>query len=182
MFYVSNVFNYYLRNDGSEKRAGIGSVAGNVCDIVFNVIFVIVLNMGTGGAALSTAFGQVITIAIYLPGFFSKKHTLRFALPKRGWIKNSLKMLWAGFATSVQYLYQTVFFLICNNLLKRMSGEVGIAVFDIIQNTSYLILYLYEGTARAMQPILSTYHGEQNEPGKKRLCASVWARVCLWEV
>ena len=169
LFYTSNVFNYFLRNDGSEKLAGTGSVVGNVCDIILNFLLVIVFNMGTGGAALSTAIGQVITISIYLPGYFLKDHFLRFIRPVKGWLVDSLKMLVSGLATSVNYLYQTVFILLCNNILKRMGGETGIAVFDIIQNTSYLILYLYDGTARAMQPILSTYHGEQNEPGKKNL-------------
>ena len=41
------------------------------------------------------------------------------------------------------------------------------AVFDVIQNTSYLILYLFEGTGRAMQPILSTYQGEHNRQGMR---------------
>lgn len=53
-------------------------------------------------------------------------------------------------ATSVQYLYQMIFFLVCNNLLIRLGGETAVAVFDVIQNTSYLILYLFEGTGRAM--------------------------------
>lgn len=169
LFYLCNVFNYYLRNDGSQKLAGVGSVTGNLCDIAFNFLLVLVFQMGTAGAALSTALGQIITLAIYMPGFFSKKHVLRFAAPKPGWLKKSLEMLRTGLSTSVQYLYQMIFFLMCNNLLMRIGGETSIAVFDIIQNTSYLILYLYEGTARAMQPLLSTYHGEQNEPGRKTL-------------
>ena len=82
LFYLSNILNYYLRNDGSQRRAGVGSVAGNLCDIALNVFLVLVLDLGTRGAALSTALGQIITICIYLPGFFGKKHTLRFALPR----------------------------------------------------------------------------------------------------
>ena len=82
LFYLSNVFNYYLRNDGSQRRAGAGSVIGNLCDIALNITLVLALDMGTRGAALSTALGQIITIAIYLPGFFGQKHTLRFALPR----------------------------------------------------------------------------------------------------
>lgn len=169
LFYLSNLFNYYLRNDESQKRAGVGSVTGNLCDIVCNFLLVLALGMGTAGAALATAIGQIITISIYLPGFFRKDHVLRFSLPGTKWLRDASTMLWAGLATSVQYLYQTIFFLLCNNLLIRMGGETGIAVFDIIQNTSYLILYLYDGTARAMQPIMSTYHGERNEPGQKTL-------------
>ena len=148
LFYLSNVFNYYLRNDGSQRRAGAGSVIGNLCDIALNITLVLALDMGTRGAALSTALGQIITIAIYLPGFFGQKHTLRFALPCGRWLVPALSALKAGMATSVQYLYQMIFFLVCNNLLIRLGGETAVAVFDVIQNTSYLILYLFEGTGR----------------------------------
>ena len=88
-------------------------------------------------------------------------------LPGRESMGLILSCMRDGMATSVQYLYQMIFFLICNNILIRMSGESGVAVFDLVQNTSYLILYLYEGTARAMQPILSTYHGEHNYRGRR---------------
>ena len=167
LFYLSNVFNYYLRNDGSHKRAGIGSVAGNICDIALNAVLVLVLNMGTRGAAVSTAFGQIIAVGIYLPGFFGKEHNLRFVLPKLLMLQDALRSMAKGLATSVQYLYQTVFILVCNNLLIRLGGESTVAVFDVIQNASYFILYLFEGTGRAMQPILSTYFGEHNRQGIK---------------
>ena len=191
LFYLSNIFNYYLRNDGSQSRAGIGSVVGNLCDIALNILLVLVFHMGTRGAALSTALGQIITICIYLPGFFEKGHTLRFAQPQYEEIKQAARSMCSGLATSVQYLYQMIFFLICNNLLLRLGGEKAVAVFDLIQNTSYLLLYLYEGTGRAMQPILSTYQGEHNKQGKKNvvhlgflsgLCAggALIALVELW--
>lgn len=169
LFYLSNVLNYYLRNDNGQRRAGIGSVAGNICDIALNILLVLVLDMGTRGAALSTALGQIITICIYLPGFLGKDRTLRLALPRRGWALPALSALKAGMATSVQYLYQMIFFLLCNNLLIRLGGETAVAVFDVLQNTSYLILYLFEGTGRAMQPVLSTYQGEHNRQGKKNV-------------
>ncbi len=167
LFYMSNIFNYFLRNNESQKLAGLGSVVGNVCDIALNVILVIFLDMGAQGAALSTALGQIIAIGIYLPGFFRKGSALRFTLPNGYEIFGSFASMKAGLATSVQYLYQMIFFLICNNMLIRLGGEEAVAVFDVIQNTSYLILYLFEGTSRAMQPILSTYQGEHNSKGKK---------------
>lgn len=168
LFYLSNLLNYYLRNDGSQNLAGAGSLVGNLSDIALNVTLVLGLDMGTAGAALSTAVGQVISIAIYLPGLFRRGGVLRPGLPDRGWLGEVRAALASGMSTSVQYLYQMVFFLLCNNLLIRMGGAEGVAVFDLLQNTSYLILYLYEGTARAMQPLLSTYLGEHNTPGRRR--------------
>lgn len=167
LFYLSNILNYYLRNDGSQRLAGLGSVVGNLCDIGMNVLFVLVLDLGTRGAALSTTLGQVISIGIYLPGYFRRDHALRLGLPPRGRIRSSLAVLKAGLATSVQYLYQMVFFLLCNNLLLRLGGASFVAIFDVLQNTSYLILYLFEGTGRAMQPILSTYSGERDAQGTR---------------
>ena len=43
LFYMSNILNYYLRNDDNEKIAGLGSVAGNLTDIGFNILFVLIL-------------------------------------------------------------------------------------------------------------------------------------------
>ncbi len=169
LFYLSNIFNYYLRNDGSQKLAGIGSVVGNISDIALNALLVLGIGLGTKGAALSTALGQIITICIYLPGFFGRQHTLHFAMPQWEELKKAADALRSGLATSVQYLYQMIFFLICNNLLLRLGGETAVAVFDVIQNTSYLLLYLFEGTGRAMQPVLSTYQGEHNEQGKNNV-------------
>ncbi|MBR4026142.1 MAG: MATE family efflux transporter [Lachnospiraceae bacterium] len=170
LFYLSNLLNYYLRNDEEQKRAGIGSVVGNIVDITCNITFVIVFEWGTFGAALSTAIGQIVSISIYLPALWNKNNHLKLCRIQWENICYAFSCMKLGAATSVKYLYQVVFFLICNNVLIRMGGENGVAVFDLIQNTSYLILYLYEGTARAMQPLISTYQGEHNLIGKKNIC------------
>ncbi len=169
LFYFSNIFNYYLRNDENQKLAAVGSVTGNICDIFLNIFLVLILGLGTRGAALSTSLGQVIAIAIYVPGLLSKKHNLRITFNGTESLGQAFSCFRLGFGTSITYLWQMIFFLICNNLLMRIGGEESVAVFDVLQNTSYLILYLYEGTARAMQPLASTYHGEENERGKIEL-------------
>ena len=48
---MSNILNYYLRNDDNEKIAGLGSVAGNLTDIGFNIPFVLILGYGTSGSS-----------------------------------------------------------------------------------------------------------------------------------
>ncbi len=167
LFFISNILNYYLRNDDNAKRAGVGSVIGNVCDIVMNILFVLVFDMGIKGAALATAVGQVIAIAIYLPGIFGKANVLQAKLVRPS-LKEGGQCFKGGFASSVTYLFQLVFILLANNILMHISGEVGVGIFDMIQNASYLILYLYEGTTRGLQPLLSTYWGEHNLAGSRR--------------
>ena len=167
LFQLSNILNYYLRNDNNEKIAAAGSMAGNISDILLNLLLVFVFDMGTAGAAAATALGETAAIIIYLPGVISKKHSLTLHMPEKGFAKDALSCLRDGFSTAVQYIYQLVFFLICNHALMRTGGESAVAIFDVLQNVSYLILYLYQGTARAMQPILSTYTGECSRRGRR---------------
>lgn len=169
LFYFNNLFNYYLRNDNGEVIAGAGSIIGNIVDIVCNITFVVFLGLGTFGAALSTAVGQIVSISIYCFGLFKKDNNLKLVKITRTNFNKALRCLKNGSATSVKYLYSVIFFLVANKALMYNPGEKGVAIFDLIQNTSYLILYLYEGTSRAMQPIVSTYQGEHNVEGKKKI-------------
>ncbi|MDR1133503.1 MAG: hypothetical protein LBL05_05030 [Synergistaceae bacterium] len=166
LFYLSNLLNYYLRNDDNGKLAGIGSVAGNLLDIALNVLFVLALGMGTAGAALSTAIGQAAAILVYLPGIFGKHNVLR--IKKTAFAPGYAFCAFSeGFAGSAQYLFSLIFITLSNNYLIRAGNETSVAVFDMLQNAAYLILYLYEGTVRTMQPLVSAYHGEHWGAGKR---------------
>ncbi|MDR1482841.1 MAG: polysaccharide biosynthesis C-terminal domain-containing protein, partial [Synergistaceae bacterium] len=110
MFYLSNLLNYYLRNDDNGRLAGLGSVAGNVLDIALNVLFVLALGMGTTGAALSTAIGQALAIAIYLPGVFGASRVLKIRRTAfaPGYAFSAFR---EGFSGSAQYLFSLVFII-----------------------------------------------------------------------
>lgn len=177
LFYMSNILNYYLRNDGSEKMAGFGSVAGNLTDIGFNILLVLVLGYGTAGAALSTMIGQAVAVLCYLPGILGGKHILKVR-PVKPAPRVSAAAFREGFSSSVQYLYQLIFLLLCNNILIRAGNEMSVAVFDMLQNASYLILYLYEGTVRAMQPMVSTYWGEHRREGMRNVRGYAFVYGC----
>lgn len=126
--------------------------------------------MGAAGAALATLAGQLISIACYLFALVSHssessaKGTLRL-LPFSPDFGGCFSCFRTGFSSSVSYLFTMLFLLAANHLLMRMSGSVGVAVFDMVQNASYLILYLYDGAAKAAQPLVSTYCGEHNRRG-----------------
>ncbi len=167
-FVLDYILNYYLVADGREKLATAAFVAGNIADISLNVLLVLVLDMGVSGAALSTLSGQFLTILLYLPGILGKKQTaLRIRAPKVSF-KDVFRCFRTGFSTSMQYIGQFFFFMLVNRLLLGMAGENGVAVFDVLQNTSYVVAYLSEGTVNAIQPIVSTLFGEKNKNGMQR--------------
>lgn len=168
LFFFAYILNYYLRNDDNQRLASVAFIIGNAVDIGLNILFVLVLDLGVKGAAYSTLIGYAVSICCYLPGLFSKKHTLRVRTVRPG-IREAFSCFATGFSTSSQYLMQMLFFIIVNNTLLRMmnGSESGVAVFDMLQNASYLVLYLYDAAAKAAQPLASTYCGEQNRQGER---------------
>ena len=171
LFFLNYILNYYLRNDDSAKIASAGFLAGNIADILLNVLFVVVLDYGTAGAAYATLIGLALSILCYLPALLSRRHVLKicFAPFSMEW-KQTFGLLKMGFSTSSQYLWQMIFLLLANHTLMLHLGGQGVAVFDMIQNASYLILYLYDAAAKALQPITSTFYGEKNRAAARDCC------------
>ncbi len=171
------VFANFLRNDNNAGLASAGFLIGNTADILLNIILVIFCGLGTKGAALSTVIGSAIAIIIYSPGIIGKKSDIlkirKFAFN----IRETFYCFKTGFSTSVRHLLQLVFFLIINRLLMAMNGESGVAVFDVVYNVSFFIIYLYNGIAESAQPLVSTFTGENNEGDCRYILklSKIWA-------
>ncbi len=168
LFFISYIWNYYLRNADGQKLANIGFSIGNGLDILLNFLFVLCFDMGAAGAAWSTIIGQGMSIFVYWIGMKYHIYPLQFHLTFLD-ITHVYSCFKVGFSTSIQYVFQLFFLLIVNNSLIRMGGAAGVAVFDLIQNISYLTIYLYDGISKAAQPILSTFLGEHNKQGRQSI-------------
>lgn len=170
LFFLNYILNYYLLNDDNAKIASLGFFVGNAADIILNIVFVMLLKQGTKGAALATIIGLVISLLCYLPRLSAKDHRLKLGRKlQKIRFHEMFHIFRTGFSTSVQYLYQMLFLLIANHILMLHMGKEGVAVFDMLQNASYLILYLYNGAAKALQPLTSTFYGEKNTMAAKKV-------------
>lgn len=162
------ILSNFLRNDNRERLASIGFFVGNMVDFSLNILLVLVLNLGTVGAAASTVIGSGVAILIYLPGILEKGHILKLEPVKTEWAE-VLSCFRTGFSTSVQHLFRLAFFLLVNRLLMGQGTEDGVAIFSVVYSASFLILYLFNGTAEAAQPLVSTFAGEGSEEDARRV-------------
>ena len=121
------------------------------------------MDMGVSCSVYSTGLGAAVMIVISLFHFFQKRGCLRFCWPKYQ-IRTVLESFRTGFSTSVQYIYQFVTILVCNHLLMAISGELGVAVFGIVFNVALVAASVYDAISMALQPMVSTFHGECNKP------------------
>ena len=168
LFFINFLLYYFIRNDDNQKLASIGFIIGNVLDIVLNYVFVILFDFGVAGAIWSTVIGQAVSILIYLPHLFMK-HNILGLQAIRPCRREVFKSFRTGLSTSNQYLFQFLFILFANNILMRIGGQGGVAIFDVVLNTSYIALCLYDATGATLQPLISTFTGEKNKAAESKV-------------
>ena len=161
IMFCQGPFYYFVNCDGDPRLAAVALVASNTIDIAFNYVFVVLMDMGVAGSVYSTGLGAAAMILISLTHFLRKKGCLRFTWPGFDG-RLVVRAFRTGFATSVQYVYQFITILVCNRLLMSIDGELGVAVFGIVYNVSLLAASVYDAVSMALQPMVSTFHGEHN--------------------
>lgn len=154
-------FLYFINSDNNPKLGSFAFVVSNTLDVVFNYVFVVVMDLGVAGSVYSTGVGASVMVLISMTHFIQKKGSLRFSWPRFDG-KVLLQSFKTGFATAVQYIYQFITILVCNRLLMEMSGELGVAVFNIVFNVALLAATVYDALSMALQPMVSTFRGEHN--------------------
>ena len=163
VMFCQGPFYYFVNCDNDPKLAAVAFVTSNTLDIVFNYVFVVWMDMGVAGSVYSTGLGAAVMIVISLFHFIQKRGCLRFCWPKYE-IPAVLRSFRTGFSTSVQYIYQFVTILVCNHLLMAISGGLGVAVFGIVFNVALAAASVYDAISMALQPMVSTFHGERSKP------------------
>ena len=167
-FMLSNQLQTFIRNDKSPRLAMTAVIAGGLTNILLDYIFVFPLHMEMKGAALASILGVILTCIILLYHFSSPTNNLRFnfsglkpALACQI-IKNGLSSFFIEISSGL------VIFVFNLQLLKYI-GEIGITIYGIVSNTTFVVSSLSNGIAQATQPIISLNFGA----GKKDRIASV---------
>ena len=162
VFFINTPLCIFIRNDDAPKLAGIGFAVGNVIDVVMNFTLVLGLKVGVAGSIWATVIGQTVSVLILSIHILGKKeHIMRIA-PVMPECRKITKILKSGMATSNQYVLQFIFIMIINHILNNRQGNTGVAVFDVVLNVSYVGLLFFYAAGDALQPLVSTFHGERN--------------------
>lgn len=159
------LFSMYLacivRNDGAPGLVMMAVVTGGVFNVFGDWLFVFPMNMGMGGAALATAFGNVMQTAIMCSHFFSKKCTLRLVKPFKT-TRAFCKIITTGFSAGILNIAFMVLTCLFNNQIMRYGGTTELAVFGVVITISALFQQLYGGIGQAVQPLISANYGAGN--------------------
>lgn len=158
-------FEYLVRTDGNPGVGMMMSMTGLILNVVFDFIFVALLDMGTFRAAWGTFLSIAISMLISFNYFWKHSH-IRFCKPKVNW-SVLVKSCTNGSSEMLTEMSTGITTLLFNLIIMRYFGEDGVAAVTIIMYIYYFFISFYMGIAVATAPIVS-YNARSENYGKIR--------------
>ncbi len=150
---------FFVRNDGRPTLSMVGMFLSIVVNIVFDIVFIGVMNLGVAGAAYATVLGQLVSVIVIASHFFTSRNTLKFHFVVNGIVFRIIKN---GASTALHFVYQFLTILIMNHYVVSLAGTSGVVVYTVVFNLYTVSLALFEGLSQTIQPMVSLYYGEKS--------------------
>ncbi len=166
---MQSTFQVFLITAGKPNAAFALTLTGGLTNILFDFIFVALLDLGTLGAAWATGLGCLFAALYGLCSFiFSKNSLLHFMKPI---FRPSMLLQCCanGSSEMVTNLSLAVTTYLFNTTMLRLAGEDGVAAITIILYSQFLLSALYMGYASGVAPLISYNYGRQDRAKLHRL-------------
>lgn len=165
----SMVLNNCLRYEGKAFYAMFGLTAGGLLNILGDYLLVIKLNMGIGGAGLSTAFSQAVSFFILL-FMYQKMAQSNIALRSVSQNpKTLLSICRVGLPSLIRQGLTSVTTGTLNNLTKPF-GDAAIAAMSVVSRYSMFLMCVGLGMGQGFQPVAAfNYQAKKYNRVKKAL-------------
>ena len=158
---LSGAIGNSIRADGDAKSAMLASMAGTIVNIVLDPLFILHFGWGSGGAALATVIGYVVSMVL----------ALRIARRKEAWSLSpkdftlrpeiSLRVLSLGLPMAGGTLLMSFAHIFSNRLLVAY-GNQAVAARSVAGKISMLIPMVLMGVCMGIQPAVSYAYGRRD--------------------
>jgi putative MATE family efflux protein len=157
---VSMGMNNFIRADGNPQIAMMTMFLGAGINIVLDPIFIYVLKLGMGGAALATIIAQCIS-SIWVVSYFLGKRSRNKI--KKKYMKLKLHIVTRIAALGVPgfsiQLANSLLNAILNKSLFLYGGDIAVSGMGIINSLLSILLMPVIGVKQGVQPIISFNFG-----------------------
>lgn len=163
------VYERFLQATGKTMYSTIAQVAGAVCNIVLDYVFIFPLGMGVAGAAWATIIGQFASLFIAMAFHYLKNKeisgSLKYIKPSLTIIKNIYQI---GISAAIMQAMLSVMMAGMNAILTSAKADTTILVgaFGIYYKIQQIALFSAFGLSNTIITALSFNYGMQD---KKRV-------------
>ena len=175
---VSFTPNNQLRSEGFSKASMEGSVLGAVVNIILDPIFISVLGMGAGGAAIATIIGYIATDAYYVWIYLKKSKKLSIDPGHMHINMQEFRQILAiGIPASITNFMQSFAVTVTNRSLL-VYGNNKVAAMGIVMKVNMIAALILVGFAFGCQPLVGYNYGARNKKRLKEILAFCYKFEC----
>lgn len=155
--------NNVIRAQGRPKIAMLVMVIPAILNIILDPIFIIVLDMGLAGAAWATTISYVISAGYALYFFLKGDSEISFIFKYFKLDFSLIREIFAiGSITLARQGAISLLIVVLNHTLFAYAGEMGIAVYGIVNRVMMFALFPVIGIVQGFLPIAGYNYGANN--------------------
>lgn len=164
VFVVPVIFNILLgislQSMGKPQLYMVGNLLSVVLNIILDLIFICVFDMGITGAALASGISATIVFILFFSNFnfISKDSILRVGRWKMDF-KAIGRMIYNGSSEAITQFSAGFSSMIFNWILISKFGEIGVSSFAVVQYISLVVNAVIMGMSRGLGAISSVNYG-----------------------
>lgn len=151
----------FVKIDGSTKLPIACIFVMTSVNIILDLVFTLVFNMGMFGMELATSVSYLCAVLMACSHFFKKHATLRLVRPD-GALREIFSMIKTGAPTALSRVCDTVKIMVLNNLLVGVAGAAAVTALNVRTQASNLLFALVLGISQAIVPVAGMFFGEED--------------------
>ena len=154
--------NNVIRAEGKPKFAMYAMLIPSIGNLVFDYIFINLLDLGMAGAAWATTGSYIVSFIFIFWYFISKNSELKIDISHFGLDKTIVSEIGSlGFVTLSRQAVVSVTFLLVNNALFNYGGETSVTAYAIVGRLSMFALFPVYGITQGFIPIAGYNYGAE---------------------
>lgn len=159
---INMTLNNIVRAEGNAKYSMNALIIGALLNIIFDPIFMFILNLGLQGAAIATVLGQAISTVYLLIYFIGSRSYVRISRENISREANIYKEIFKiGLPVfSMQFLSSMAFSI--QNVAASTYGENALAAIGISLKVTMIPLFVMTGYNQGFQPFAAYNYGARN--------------------
>ena len=153
-FMASNfVMNQCLRSEGSATLSMVGMGFGGVLNVILDPIFIFGLNMGVAGASLATAISKLVSFAILIFPYITKRSLLHLSIKN---YRPSKDIIINVVSVGSSSMFRNGLNVLSAILLNNIAGGISDSVLAAVGVTNKIMMFPFSiilGFGNGFQPV-----------------------------
>ncbi|PYI37104.1 MATE family efflux transporter [Arthrobacter psychrolactophilus] len=149
-----------VRAEGAARQVMIGLIASTIMNLLFDILFILVLHWGVAGAALATGLANLVLV-LYFAFWLTRNSEYTSLAPRWFTLASSVvkPVLGVGVSTLLQSAFLIVTALVLNNLAAGY-GEGPLAAMGVAVRIAQVPEFLLMGVTLGVLPLLAYSYGK----------------------